>query len=342
MIVTVTPNPSLDRTLELDQLVRGAVNRASGGRVDAGGKGVNVARALAAHGVKTAAVLPLGGPDGDRLRDLLAGRGVEVLAVPVTGGVRTNITVAEPDGTTTKLNEAGPTLLPGEVEGLRRAVLDTAVPGGWVVCCGSLPGGVGSAFYADLVAPLHARGARVAVDTSGAAMSAVLAPDRAEAAPDPWPDLIKPNHDELAEAVGRALPTLGDVVTAAEELRARGVGTVLASLGADGAVLVDAGGAVHAEARVDRPRSTVGAGDALLAGFLSRYAEPAGPDLAAGPAVLDDAVLAREALAAALAWGAAATCLPGSRMPGPDDVAAAAVTIHERCDLQRDLGGTAE
>jgi len=335
MIVTVTPNPSLDRTLELDRLVRGAVNRASGGRVDAGGKGVNVSRALAGHGVKTTAVAPMGGPDGVRLAQLLAGRGIEVRPVPVTGGVRTNITVAEPDGTTTKLNEPGPHLTPAEVDSLRAAVLEAAVPGSWVVCCGSLPGGVDTTFFAELVAPLHARGARVAVDTSGAALRAVLA-GRGTAAP----DLIKPNHEELAEAVGRDLPTLGDVVAAAQELRTRGIRTVLASLGGDGAVLVDADGATHAEARVDHPRSTVGAGDALLAGFLSRYAEPAGPAPAAGSAVLDAAPAAREALVAALSWGAAATCLPGSRMPGPDDVAAVAVTLHDRCDLQRHLGGT--
>jgi 1-phosphofructokinase len=335
MIVTLTPNPSLDRTIELDRLVRGAVNRASGGRVDPGGKGVNVSRALAAHGVKTTAVVPIGGPDGDRLADLLAGQGIEVRAVPVSGGVRTNVTVAEPDGTTTKLNELGPRLDAAEVEALTQAVIESATPGGWVVCCGSLPRGVDAGFVAGLIAPLHARGARVAVDTSGTAMDAVLASGRS---PEELPDLIKPNHEELAEAVGHPLRTLGDVVAAAQELRTRGVRTVLASLGADGAILVDASGATHAEARVEAPRSTVGAGDALLAGFLSRYAEPAEPNTI-GSAVLDDAVTAREALVAALAWGAAATCLPGSRMPGPDDVSAIAVTVHDRCDEQRPLEG---
>ena len=338
MIVTVTPNPSLDRTLELDRLVRGAVNRASGGRLDPGGKGVNVSRALAAHGVKTTAVVPLGGADGVRLAALLADLGIDVRAVPIGGGTRTNVTVAEPEGTTTKLNEPGPHLTAAEVEALRAAVLDAAAPGTWVVCCGSLPRGVDPGLLADLVAPLRARGARVVLDTSGPALHAVLRGGGAR------PDLIKPNHEELAEAVGRPLPTLGDVVEAAQELRALGVGAVLASLGPDGAVLVDAAGAVHADARVARPRSTVGAGDALLAGFLSvatRRTAPAGPGTT-GPAVLDDAVTAREALVAALAWGAAATCLPGSRMPGPDDVAAVAVTVHDRCDLQRPLGGASE
>lgn len=323
MIITLTPNPSLDRTLELDHLERGAVNRATGGRVDPGGKGVNVSRALAAHGVKTAAVLPLGGPDGARLAELLGGLGIDVRAVPVAGAVRSNITVAEPDGLTTKLNEPGPRLTPDELDTLVGTVLDCAGPDHWIVGCGSLPLGAGTGFFADLVAPLHARGARVVVDTSDDALRAVLTPAPGRE----LPDLVKPNREELTDAVGHPLHTLGDVVDAAREVRRRGVGTVLASLGADGAVLVDAAGARHAEARVGRPRSTVGAGDALLAGFLSRYV----------PAATHDA--GRAALATAVAWGAAATSLPGSRMPGPDDVAAVAVTLHDGVDLRRRLAG---
>jgi 1-phosphofructokinase family hexose kinase len=314
MIVTLTPNPGLDRTLQLHSLVRGRVNRAGSGRVDPGGKGVNISRALTQHGVKTVAVLPLGGPYGAVLAELLATQGVEVRRVPVAGDTRTNITVAEPDGTTTKLNEPGPDLSATEVADLAAAVLDVAAAGSWVVACGSVPGGVDDDFYARLIAPLHERGARVAVDSSGAALRAVLdgGPDGA------YPDLVKPNRDELAEAIGHRLHTLGDVVEAATGLVTRGVGTVLASLGRDGAVLVSAGGVRYGFARVDRPRSTVGAGDALLAGYLSRVAEP---------------------LAAALAWGAASTRLPGSRMPTPDDVAAITVTLPDHLDLCRPLEG---
>jgi 1-phosphofructokinase len=330
MIVTLTPNPGLDRTMQLERLVRGSVNRAAGGRVDPGGKGINVSRALSAHGIKTTAVIPLGGPDGTVLSELLAATGVVVRAVHVTGGVRTNVTVAEPDGTTTKLNEPGPELSQAEIEELTAAVLECAAPGTWVVACGSLPLGVPDTFYADLIAPLHARGARVAVDSSGAAMRAVLAGSGGS-----LPDLIKPNLEELMEAVGRPLPTLGAVVEAAQELRARGVATVLTSLGADGAVLVDASGAVYGDARVDKPLSTVGAGDALLAGYLSRAAESGSST--ADPTDRSPADRARECLAAALAWGSAATCLPGSRMPAPDDVAAVAVTIHDHVDQGRRL-----
>ena len=241
MIVTLTPNPSLDRTIELQRLVRGAVNRATGGRVDAGGKGVNVSRALARHGVKTTAVLPLGGPDAMVLMELLTEQGVDVRRVPVAGAVRVNITVAEPDGTTTKLNEPGPSLSAAEMADLTSSLLESAPPGGWVVGCGSLPGGLGPDYYSTLVAPLHERTARIAVDTSGASLQAVLAAaDRAS-----LPDLVKPNREELEQAVARPVYTLGDVVTAAQELRSRGIATVLVSLGRDGAVLVGDCGAVH-------------------------------------------------------------------------------------------------
>jgi 1-phosphofructokinase len=130
--------------------------------------------------------------------------------------------------------------------------------------------------------------------------------------------LIKPNREELAAAVGASLTSIGDVVAAAEQLRARGAGAVLASLGSDGAVLVDGSGAVRCTADPVEPRSTVGAGDALLAGFLAAGAE------------------GEEAVAEAVAWGRAAVGLPGSRMPGPGDISADSIRI------VRDPGGAPE
>ncbi|HET9656187.1 MAG TPA: 1-phosphofructokinase [Kineosporiaceae bacterium] len=331
MIVTLTPNPSLDRTLQLAQLVRGAVNRAGSAQVDPGGKGVNVSRALGKHGITTVAVLPLGGPDGSVLADLLARKGIKVRRVPVAGNTRTNITVAEPDGTTTKLNEPGPLLSAPEVAALAAAVLDAAVPGCWVVGCGSVPLGVPDDFYAGLIGPLHARGARVAVDSSGAALRAVLDPGPGR----PLPDLVKPNLAELSEAAGRPLRTLGEVVGAARELLTRGVGTVLASLGADGAVLVTPEGALYGGARAECLRSTVGAGDALLAGYLSEVAEHPVADPGGDSHPAPDP----RALSTALAWGAAAAGLAGSRMPTPADVAAIRVTLHDHLDPGRCLEG---
>lgn len=293
MIVTVTLNPSLDRTLEVAELVRGGVHRSGQVGIDAGGKGVNISRALTANGHPTRAVLPVGGGDGDVLADLLLRAGIDYVAVRIAGDVRSNVTVVEGDGTVTKINTPGPALSAPEVDALITKVLSVTDGAAWVACSGSLPPGAPIDIYARLVNALHAGGCAVAVDTTGEALEFALTAH---------PDVIKPNIDELAAAVGREVTTLAEVVAAAQELRDRGAQAVLVSLGADGAVLVDAGGATHGDAPVAVVRSTVGAGDAMLAGYLAAGGH--GPD----------------ALAEALAWGAAAVQLPGSRMPGPVDI----------------------
>ena len=139
MIVTVTLNPSLDRTIQVDRLVRGAVHRAGDVRLDAGGKGVNIARALAGNGHKVRAVFPKGGADGDELAWLLSRAGIDYRAVPIGDAVRTNVSIVEPDGTVTKLNTPGPVLTAAEIDALIAATLDAAAGAIWVVCSGSLP-----------------------------------------------------------------------------------------------------------------------------------------------------------------------------------------------------------
>ncbi|MYT99396.1 MULTISPECIES: 1-phosphofructokinase [unclassified Streptomyces] len=307
MILTVTPNPSLDRTYELPGLVRGTVLRATADRVDPGGKGINVSRAVAAAGHRTVAVAPMGGPEGDLLARLLGEHGIEAAGVPVTGSTRINVTLVEPDATLTKINAAGPELSDAEAEDVLEAVRTRSAAADWIACCGSLPRGLPPRWYAELVARSHRAGARIALDTSGPALTAALREG---------PDVIKPNAQELAEAVGRPLATVGDALKAAEELRDRGAGAVLASLGADGQLLVEASGAYFATARVATVRSNVGAGDASLAGFLTAGGQ--------GP----------RALASAVAHGAAAVQLAGSLMPTPADLDLPAVT--SSADVPRD------
>ncbi|MBO1337199.1 1-phosphofructokinase [Streptomyces sp. VRA16 Mangrove soil] len=310
MILTVTPNPSLDRTYEVPGLDRGEVVRASGERMDPGGKGVNVSRAVAAAGAPTLAVLPLGGAPGALVADLLDGQGIKVAPVPVAGQTRSNIALAEPDGTLTKINAPGPELTAEEAESLLSTVGERSAGADWIACCGSLPRGLAPSWYAELVARAHEAGARIALDTSGPALLAALR-ER--------PDVVKPNAEELAEAVGRPLATVGDAVKAAEELRELGAAAVLASLGADGQILVDASGTWFASAPVDAVRSNVGAGDSSLAGFLIAGGE--------GP----------EALTSAVAHGAAAVQLPGSAMPTPGDLRPEAVSVTVDVPLDRPL-----
>ena len=314
MIVTLTPNPSIDRTVSVPALEHGEVNRASDSRIDPGGKGINVARALATNGTEALAVLPSGGPEGHLLQALLRRSGTAYTAVPIAGTTRMNIAVIEPDGTTTKLNEPGPTLSADEFDALLATVDNHLDPDlRWIVGCGSLTPGMPEGIYADLVRRGHAHGIKVAIDSSGAPFTAAVPAG---------PDLIKPNHEELEELVGRPLHTLAEVGEAARTLVDGGIETVIVSLGKHGALLVNAVAVAHASAHVARPVSTVGAGDSLVAGYLHAVCRGAGP---------------REALATGVAWGAAAVSLPGSRMPGPDDIAAITVTSTDTPDLTLSL-----
>lgn len=354
VIVTVTLNPSLDRTMEVASLPRGLLVHADATRLDPGGKGVNVARALAAHGVPTCAVVPRSGPAGAQLTALLGVEGIDVCAVPVSGYTRSNVSLVEPDGTVTKINEPGGRLSEADLEVVLTAVLTVGDGADWVVASGSLPPGVPDSFYARLGREVTRMGVRFAVDTSGPALTAAMAAR---------PALVKPNRDELAESVGFRIDTVADAVRAAEAIRAAGAETVLASLGEDGAVLVDADGVRYGESPVDHGRSAVGAGDAMLAGYLA--AATVGHDF--GSAVgsgaenygnvgrngstntsMNDATEAGgpvgggvggDVLVEALSWGAAAVRFPGSRMPGPSDVDRSAVCVHATADLSRQLSG---
>jgi 1-phosphofructokinase len=309
-VVTLTANPSLDRTLALPgPLDRGGVVRLAPSSTEPGGKGVNVARAVAAAGGDVVTVLPAA--DDDPIVGALHRLALPMATVRVDAPVRTNYTLAEPDGTTTKLNEPGATL-----DGPTRAALTDALHryaegARWVVLSGSLPPGTPLDWYADLVRSLRGTGARIAVDTSEAPLLALLA-----AGPDAAPDLLKPNSEELAQLTGvpeaDLLADRGAALAAVATLHARGVAEVLLTLGADGALLSCASGVWSAVPPRIAVRSTVGAGDCSLAGYLLA-------DLAGAPPA--------ERLRSAVAYGAASAALPGSAVPSPDQVATLPVEV---------------
>lgn len=315
-IVTVTPNPSLDRTIELSgELQRGAVQRATRSTAEPGGKGVNVSRVVVASGGDTVAVLP--GDDLDPVLLGLATRGIPTAALPIGAPLRSNVTVTEPTGTTTKLNEPGPSLA-GRLDDLASLVADTAAATAtgpaarWVVFAGSLPPGLPDDALAVLVRAVRARhGAdvRIAVDSSGVPFTALLQSGERI-------DLVKPNAEELAEVVGGDPDTyeqdLDAAVAAAQRLRDRNVGSVLLTLGSAGAVLVSDEGAFAAAAPRIIARSTVGAGDSSLAGYLLAEVAGASPE---------------QRLAQAVATGAAAAALPGSDVPALDHTDPTAISV---------------
>ncbi|WP_278263475.1 1-phosphofructokinase family hexose kinase [Nocardia sp. AG03] len=314
MIVTLTANPSVDRTVTLTEpLRRGQVHRASGVVSHPGGKGVNVARVVASDGVPVLAVLP--GTDDDPVVSGLRAADIAYRTVAVPGQPRTNLTIAETDGTTTKINEPGRPLTAPDLAALTALLVELAADAEWIVLSGSLPPGVPEDWYARLVATLsqcrtaHGGRPRLAVDTSDAPLLALFGES-----PGGTPDLVKPNTDELAQLTGRDPLDLENPTAAAEAASAlldRGVGAVLATLGAAGAVLVTGAGAWFAAAPPIVPRSTVGAGDSALAGYLLADLTGASP---------------ADRLRHAVAYGSAATALPGTELPTAADIALDLVT----------------
>lgn len=317
MILTLTPNPSIDLTLSLDdRLTRGAVHRAAHLSQVAGGKGVNVAHAAHLAGEETIALFPAA--EGDTFLNLVAEAEIPAQRVRIADIIRVNTTVTEPDGTTTKINGPGPTLSLAEQRSIVSSLEGLAQKADWVIMAGSLPKGVPEDWYTQLTAALRvvAPQVRIAVDTSDAPMRA-LGANLNHAAP----DLIKPNGLELGQLTDtdglklEQAAKAGDfsgVVEAARVVIKRGIPEVLVTLGSAGAVLVTADRAWMATPPPVTVRSTVGAGDSSLAGYV--LARRAGKNFDA-------------ALAQSVAYGTAAAGLPGTEIPAPQRLNIEATTV---------------
>ena len=310
MILTLTPNPSIDATVRLnEELEPGAVHRAESVSSVAGGKGVNVTHAVTLADVDSLALLPA--MASDPFLTLAADASIPVHAVPTQGAVRTNTTLTEPNGRTTKLNGPGPTLDESVQQDVAQAVAERCTDAEWIVMAGSLPKGVPTDWYTQLISVAREANPdiRIAVDTSDAPMVALG--NNLEVAS---PDLIKPNGLELGQLAGvdgqalEAAAEDGDfsgVVEAARVVVKRGIPEVLVTLGGAGAVLVTAKEAWAATPPPITLRSTVGAGDSSLSGYiLARRSGASYP----------------EALRQAVAYGSAAAALPGTQIPTPEEL----------------------
>lgn len=318
MILTLTPNPSLDISLAVETMERGGVCRATGIRREAGGKGINVAHVIAKAGHHTQAIAPCGQHDPFGLA--VGHLGIDFTAVSIESAVRTNTAITEADGTTTKINERGPHLSTEERETLENELYRLAPHAQAIVLAGSLPPGLPDNFYAHLVTALRSRpdtdNTLLAVDTSDAALTALGAELDAAA-----PSVMKPNAFELAQLTGadgnhlESSAADGDftpVVDAAHTLNERGVAEVLITLGGSGACLVTAGGVWAATPPAVTVRSTVGAGDSSLAGYIMARVEGRSP---------------ADCLRQAVAYGSAAAALPGTGLPSPTDIDLAGTTV---------------
>lgn len=259
MIVTVTPAPAIDWTIRTSEFVLDSVNRADQSTREPSGKGINVSWALHRAGVATTAIFPGGSQTGQFMDEALVASGLDFVRIDTSEEIRTNITLLTP-GHSTKINEKPIDLSPGIVNSLTDAVLRHAERAEAVVISGSLPSSMPPTWVPEVVAEINTTGAGSIVDSSGIGLKTSL---------NAAPSLIKPNVHELAALVDRDLVTLADVVTASHEAIDQGAQSVLASLGRDGAIFVDGNSVVLGSSAGTPFVNSVGAGDALLSGFIA-------------------------------------------------------------------------
>ncbi|MGW2701089.1 1-phosphofructokinase family hexose kinase [Streptomyces sp. NPDC001340] len=261
MILTVTLNTALDITYRVRSLRPHASHRVSDVIERPGGKGVNVARVLAALGHEVTVTGFAGGATGRAVRDRLAETpGVTDALVPVAGATRRTIAVVdELSGDTTQLNEPGPQISPTEWGVFLDRYEELLVPASAVALCGSLPPGVPVGAYAGLIRAARAAGVPVLLDTSGEPLRRGVAAR---------PDIIKPNTDELAELTGSHEP-----LRATQDARRRGAHAVVASLGPEGLLAATPEGRWRAAPPAHLHGNPTGAGDSAVAGLLSGLVE---------------------------------------------------------------------
>ncbi len=316
-VLTVTLNPALDETILLDHLRPGEVHRAHGVALHAGGKGVNVAACLAdwgGGGVTATGVL--GADNAAAFEALFAAKRITDGFLRAPGETRTNIKLSH-DGDTTDINLPGLRISAELAAAVADKVEALAVPGGLALLAGSLPGGMENAFYPALTARLAARGVRVLLDTSGAPLNAALAGAA-------LPFAIKPNRAELEGFAGHALASDEALLEVARGLIARGVNLVVVSLGAEGALFVTAQEALRAAVPPLRATSTVGAGDAMMAGIIAALRAGAGLER-----------LAR----LATAFAAGKLSRPGANLPPRQEVEALAEGVQLQNLTRTNAGG---
>lgn len=287
MIYTVTLNPALDRSFIADTVTAGAVNRITPIRDDPGGKGINVAKVLKGFDKPVCACVLVGGSIGLAIASMLDKEGIPTIIGELKENTRINSKITDRDGVTTELNEAGPAFRQGAYEAMKEELLERVVDGDICVISGSVPPGAPETIYGEMITELNARGVKTFLDTSGACLENGL---------EAGPYFAKPNASEagISESIEEA-------VSAADKYIARGVHSVIISLGSYGAVYRDADGRLMTCAGVKvNPVCTTGCGDAVTAGFASGIYSGLDPS---------------EAFRFAMACGTAAAVTDGTQAP---------------------------
>lgn len=263
MIVTVTMNPAVDRTVSIESLHRGGLNRIQKAESDAGGKGINVSKTLKVLGADSTATGFLAGTAGKKIEEQLKIQGIQTDFLWIKGETRTNTKVQEIGGCVTEFNEPGPEVSEEDRNKLLEKLEDYAGENVLFVLAGSLPRGVPDGFYGEIIRRVHKKGAKVLLDADG---------ERFRSGCEAGPEIVKPNREELLEYAGIARSVsmtkeeesqiIGKTV---RDLFEKGVKRIVVSMGKEGALMRERGFAAAAEAIPVEVQSTVGAGDAFAA-----------------------------------------------------------------------------
>ena len=260
MIYTVTLNPAIDETLEVETLVPGGTHRVLSRCRYSGGKGLNAARALSVFAEDCTALLTAGGPTGEELAGLLRREELPCRVYPVPQPTRVNLKItARNDGLTTELNAPGRLGDPHAALQLQQGLLERLLPGDCVVLCGSLPQDLPGSWYRDCIAACRSKGAKVFLDAAGEALALGITAQ---------PDCIKPNREELQLLFGYRLSAPETVAESAWQLLNRGIPQVAVSLGAEGALLATRKTVLYAAAPPVTAANTTGAGDTMTAALV--------------------------------------------------------------------------
>lgn len=265
MIVTVTMNPAIDKTVDLKRLERGDLNRIKRVVIDAGGKGINVSKTIKELGGDSIATGFLGGSGGMVIKNMLAERGILADFVEVEGETRTNLKVVEEKGEVTELNEPGPEVSQSQLENLQKKLDHYASPETLFVLAGSIPTGVPIDIYQKITEQVHQKGAKVLLDADGKLFAKSLKA---------VPDMIKPNRAELERYFKMDYRiSESELISLGRQLLASGTSLVVISLGQMGALFLNAEKGYRCPGLSVKAHSTVGAGDAMVAALAYSWSK---------------------------------------------------------------------
>ncbi len=259
MIATVTLNPAIDHTVYLDRFIPYSLNRAADAEYSIGGKGINVSKVLAELGISS---ITLGflGKNAAHISDELKEMGITTDFIEVEGNTRTNIKIIDRgDPAFTEVNEAGPWISPGKLGELKARVSYWAERCGYITFSGSLPRGISEDIYRELIRTAGQKGAKAILDADGPALAEGI---------DSAPYMIKPNISELEGLIGHPISGDRELKDICGKLKSRGISVVIISMGSRGSVYADAKGIYRVRPLELEVKSTVGAGDAMVAGYL--------------------------------------------------------------------------